>query len=101
MKKKIAGLIILFILAAAGAAYYILKPEENSNELTLYGNIEIRQVDMSFQVSGQILKMLKEEGDKVKKGDLLATLDDRDYRTNLNKASAAVEKRSGFKFPEE
>lgn len=92
MIKKIISLIILLILIAAGTAYYFLKPKENPDELTLYGNIEIRQVDMSFRVGGQILNMLKEEGDKVKKGDLLAILDDKDYRTNLNKAAATVEK---------
>lgn len=92
MKKKIILILLLLILAGSGAAYYFLKPEKNPDELTLYGNIEIRQVDMSFRVGGQIVKMYKEEGDKVKKGDLLATLDDKDYKTALNKATAAVEK---------
>lgn len=47
---------------------------------------------MSFQVGGQILKMLKEEGDSVKKGELIAVLDDKDYRSNLQKAAAEVSK---------
>jgi len=91
MKKKIIGLVILLALITAGAAYYSLRPKANPDELTLYGNVEIRQVDMSFQVAGQVKKMLKEEGDKVKKGELLAILDDRDYRANLEKAAADVD----------
>lgn len=43
---------------------------------------------MSFQVSGQIAKMLKEEGDNVKADELIATLDDRDYKSNFEKAKA-------------
>ena len=75
MKKKIALLLLILILIGL-SAYFVFRPKENTNELTLYGNIEIRQVDLSFQVSGQIEKMLKEEGDSVKKGELIAILDD-------------------------
>lgn len=89
MKKKIA--ILLLILAIIGAGvYFLTRKKPNPDELTLYGNIEIRQVDLSFQVSGQIAKMLKEEGDSVKKGELVAVLDDKDYKSNLQKASAEV-----------
>lgn len=87
MKKKIA-IILLLILIIAGIIYFLTHKKENPNELTLYGNIEIRQVDLSFQAGGQILKMLKEEGDSVKKGELVAILDDKDYRADYEKASA-------------
>ncbi len=89
MKKKLI-LLILVVLLIAGVVYYLIQRKESSNELTLYGNIEIRQVDLSFQVGGQIEKMLKEEGDTVKSGDLVALLDDRDYRSNMDKADADV-----------
>ena len=91
MKKK-SALIILLLVIIAACTYFLTRSKENPNELTLYGNIEIRQVDMSFQVGGQILKMLKEEGDSVKKGELIAVLDDKDYRSNLQKAAAEVSK---------
>ena len=81
--------MILVILVAIGI-FFILKNKKNPFELTLYGNIEIRQVDLSFQVAGQIDKMLKEEGDTVKKGELVATLDNKDYNANLTKADAEV-----------
>ena len=55
MKKKIALLLLILILIGL-SAYFVFRPKENTNELTLYGNIEIRQVDLSFQVSGQIEK---------------------------------------------
>ena len=96
MKKKIIAVILLLIIIA-GIYYFLCKRKENSNELTLYGNIEIRQADLSFQVSGQIDKMFKEEGDTVKKGELIAILDDKDYRINLEKAEADVLKTLALK----
>ena len=89
MKKIIPIILILVILVSTGI-FFILKNKKNPFELTLYGNIEIRQVDLSFQVAGQIDKMLKEEGDTVKKGELVATLDNKDYNANLTKADAEV-----------
>ena len=95
MKKKI---LILLILAICGTLVFLyLKNRKENNELTLYGNIEIRQVDLSFQVSGKIEKMFKEEGDTVKQGDLLAVLDNRDYISNLEKAEADVNKTLALK----
>ncbi len=90
MKKKIL-LIILLLIIIIGIVFTLTHKNKNIDELTLYGNIEIRQVDLSFQVSGQIEKMLKEEGDKVEKGELLATIDSKDYKANLDKAQADVE----------
>lgn len=87
MKKKIIILIILLLIIGT-VIYFITRPKQNPNELTLYGNIEIRQVDLSFQVSGLIDEMLKEEGDEVKKGELIAVLDPRDYQANLEQAEA-------------
>lgn len=91
MKKRV--IIILLLLAIIGSCFYFLtRKKENPNELTLYGNIEIRQVDLSFQVSGLISHMYKEEGDSVKKGELIAELDKKDYEANLKKSQADVER---------
>jgi HlyD family secretion protein len=79
MIKKI---IILLVVVCLGVFLY----------LTLYGNIEIRQVDVSFQVSGKIKEMLKSEGDEVKKDEPIAYLDDTDYKLNYEMATAEVER---------
>ncbi len=39
-------------------------------------------------MSGQISQMLKEEGDNVKKGELVTVLDNKDYKANSKKARA-------------
>ena len=85
MKKKIIALILILITAGLGIFFCKINKKDTSNDLTLYGNIEIRTVDLSFLAGGQVSKLLKEEGDTVKKGELIATLDSRDYEANYNK----------------
>lgn len=94
-KKVIIAIAILLILGLT--VFFLTRKTNNKDELELFGNIEIRQVDLSFQVSGQISKILKEEGDNVKKGELVAVLDDKDYKANSEKASADIEKTLALK----
>jgi len=47
-----------------------------------------QQADMGFEVPGRMDEFLVKEGQLVKKGDLLARLDDRDYQSELEKAKA-------------
>ena len=91
MKKKIA-VLVLIILIAGLYIFYKANKKDTSNELTLFGNIEIRQVDLSFQVSGLVSKLLKEEGDTVKKGELVAVMDESDYNANFTRAAAEVDR---------
>src|SRR5512135_2572246 len=76
MKRKIF-LVAVIALSGAGAAYWWSNHEHGSNaaRLVLYGNVDIRQVELAFNGSERIDHMLFHEGDKVKKGQLLATLD--------------------------
>ena len=74
MKKKILALILVFLIVGICVFLYKINKKDTSNELTLYGNIEIRQVDLSFLAGGQISKLYKEEGDTVKKVNLLQRL---------------------------
>lgn len=81
-------LLILFLLALASVFYMDFNTEET--ELTLYGNIETHTVKASFQTSGRLLKLYFEEGDPVKKGDLLAKIDDTPYQKELAIAKAEL-----------
>lgn len=47
---------------------------------TLYGNVEIRQVDLAFNSEGTVTTMPKQEGDPVHAGEVIARLDDATYR---------------------
>ncbi len=48
-------------------------------------------VNVAFRVSGTISRVVVKEGDYVKKGQLLAILDDRDYQVQLNATKAEYE----------
>lgn len=89
--KKILSAAILIL--AAGTGWFFLRQEPlPQTVLTLYGNVDIRQVDISFKVSGLLQNMYFEEGNQVKKGDLLASLDDRDYRENYQKSLSEIKR---------
>jgi HlyD family secretion protein len=92
MKKKIIALVLIILIAGLCIFFYKTNKKDTSNELTLFGNIEIRQVDLSFQVAGLVSKLLKEEGDTVKKGELIAIMDESDYDANFKRAEAEVDR---------
>ena len=47
--------------------------------------------DMTFEVSGRLVEFKLNRGDKVKKGDVLAKLDSRDYEADVARAEAGFE----------
>jgi HlyD family secretion protein len=73
-KKLIVMLGGGFILVAL-ALYVLFGRGGRDGTLELYGNIDIREVNLAFMVDGRIEKLLVEEGDKVKAGELLASLE--------------------------
>ena len=91
MKKKIIIISLIILTLAVGTIIYFLLNKKDNNIIKTYGNIEIRTVDLSFQVSGIIEKIYVEEGDYVKKGQILAKLIDKDYVANYNKAKYLAE----------
>ena len=92
MNKKIIALVLIILIAGLCIFFYKANKKDTSNELTLFGNIEIRQVDLSFQVPGLVSKLLKEEGDTVTKGELVAVMDESDYNANFKRAAAEVDR---------
>ncbi len=86
MSKSIKTLIFLLVFVCFFILIFLIFKKDSKSVIESYGNVEIRQVDLSFQVSGVIKDVFVEEGDYVKKGDLLAVLDDRDYAANYKKA---------------
>ena len=65
--------------------------KKEDNDLKFYGNVDVRTVSLAFQVPGKIKSINFEEGQKVKKGDVIATLDDSLYKEYLKQIEAQVE----------
>jgi HlyD family secretion protein len=88
--KKI--LIALVLLALTAAAVWEINRRFNSPDepLRLYGNVDIRGVDLGFRVSGRLLEVIPDEGDALQPGQLLARIDPQPYRNELAQAEAAL-----------
>jgi HlyD family secretion protein len=92
MLKKIGLVIFILLLLVAGIGLYeLLSPKQDENVLTLFGNVDVRQVDIGFRVPGRVDKIYFEEGDLVKPDDLLAELDNTPYISQLAQAKANAE----------
>lgn len=94
MSKRVRILLaVLAVLALGGGGwFYLLRDRpQGVGTLTLYGNIDIREVQPAFNSNGQITAMYVQEGAVVKKGELIATLDDTRYAAALAQAKATME----------
>lgn len=91
------GILIVIFLVAVGAAggatwfWYQNYEEPEPGHVTVYGNVEIREVELAFEVQGRIKSVNVEEGDRVDKGRGIAGLEDEQFRYELDRAKARVE----------
>jgi HlyD family secretion protein len=69
------AVVVVVVLVAGGLYWWSARHEEDAKELVLYGNVDLRQVDVAFNNSERIAAILVEEGDRVRKGQVLARLD--------------------------
>jgi HlyD family secretion protein len=91
MNKKI---LFPLLLAAAGAGYWALNAGEAlslGTDLTLYGNIDIREANLAFNASEHIREILVQEGDRVERGQILARLHTKKLEATVAAAEAALQ----------
>jgi HlyD family secretion protein len=89
MKRSfLIGGFIAVILVAAALAWRMMQNESAPTHLTLYGDVDLRQVQLSFNNSERIAAVLVQEGDRVKQGQLLARLDTGRLEPQLTQAEA-------------
>lgn len=92
MRKILIPLLILGALGYGGYRLYLhLQEPEDANELTLYGNVDLREVNLAFKDSERIDTVLVEEGDAVRTGQVLATLDRERLEENIATTRANME----------
>ena len=91
MRKRLVIILgVVAVLSVAGWFIYQQFAATPQRILTLQGNIDIRQVNVGFRVTGRVKEMKLEEGDVVHAGDLIATLDDVPYQDQVRLAEAQV-----------
>ena len=75
-KFVIVGLLIVAAVAAAFELGWLgTNSGKHGNRLVLYGNVDLRQVDLAFNDSERLAEVLVQEGAKVTRGQILARLD--------------------------
>ncbi|KFC02000.1 putative efflux pump membrane fusion/anchor protein [Trabulsiella guamensis ATCC 49490] len=90
MKKPVVIALVVAVVVAvigAGTAWYQSRQDQ---ALTLYGNVDIRTVNMSFRVGGRLQALQVDEGDAIKAGQTLGELDRAPYENALMQAKANV-----------
>jgi HlyD family secretion protein len=92
MKGKIVIPTVLLLAAAAGVGVYSsgrLHPKSD-NTLSVSGNLELTQVDISFKVPGKLVVLNVAEGDFVKKGMVIARIDRDQVERQRNRDEASL-----------
>jgi len=62
-----------------------------SSALIVYGNVDVRQIQLGFRVLGRLERVHFEEGDRVKVGMLMASLDKQPFLDLVEEAKAKYE----------
>ena len=110
MSRKRFPLIVLFLIIAAGAVFWFtsFRQRGSANGLIASGTVEATEAQLGFQTAGRIENISVREGESVRAGDVLASLDrtEMEARRQQAVAHAAVaeailqELRQGFRVEE-
>jgi membrane fusion protein YbhG len=92
--KRVIPILLLLALVGAGILIYSrwTGKHQQAKEVKLSGNIEAHESLVGFKVTGRIVELPVEEGKAVQAGQLLARLDNADYRqaVAVDQATARV-----------
>ncbi len=93
--KRPSRRVVVVALLAAGAGAVALTVwrrydrDERRTAIRGSGIIEVMQVDAAFEVPGRMIERPADEGAMLDKGEPVARLDDREYRLQVERATAA------------
>lgn len=99
-KIKDGGRLLFLYLALSGLAMVMLAilpgcseqkwGKEGAKPLTVFGNVDIREVQLAFQDGGRLLRLVVDEGDRVRQGELVAELDPTRFQLEVQRLSGEV-----------
>lgn len=90
MKKKVLVISILIVVAAV-AFWFWYDHSRDDQPLVLYGNVDIRQVNLAFQWPERIKSLKVQEGDVVTSGQVLAEQETDILKLEIRQAEASVD----------
>lgn len=74
-RKLIPIVLIIILLGVLGLLAFRWLNDDEEHTITISGNIELTEVDIAFKVSGKLVELAVDEGDRVKPGMVVARLD--------------------------
>jgi len=89
-KRYLAAGVLLLLLAVV-AVRWLGWGSGNLKTLKVSGNIELTEVDIAFKTAGRLVTLAVAEGDPVKKGALIARLDQEELLQRRESAAASLD----------
>lgn len=84
-------LAVVAVLIAAGVYRYWIGTGNNQGELVLYGNVDMREVELAFVVQERLVGLHVDEGEPVRTGQLLAEVEPRRFQHTVTQRDAELE----------
>lgn len=88
--RRTAIALAVGLVVAAALGWWITHHGRRAKEITLFGNVDLRQVELPFNGSERIETVLVTEGDRVARGQVLARLDTGRLEPEAVQAAAQV-----------
>ncbi|MFI5385165.1 MAG: efflux RND transporter periplasmic adaptor subunit [Fimbriimonadales bacterium] len=85
--------IAIAVILVAAAIYFVLRamnPAQRTDVIVASGSIEADETVISPKIAGRLATLHVDEGSDVKRGQLLASIDDTELRSQLRGAEAAL-----------
>lgn len=91
-KAKRTLVVAAIVAIASGSGFFWMqRAGTDDSQLRLYGNVDIREVQLAFRQPGRVTEMAFDEGDAIRAGERMAALDAQPYREALAAAQAQVQ----------
>jgi HlyD family secretion protein len=90
MKKAILVVVLIVSLGIVGLLSFRQFNSDSSDTLSISGNIELTEVNISFKVPGRLVELAVDEGQPVKKGMIVARLDQEQLLHQRERAQAVL-----------
>lgn len=92
MQKRIVAVIVL-VLAVIGVYFLFFREagRDSNSRIEVSGNIELTEVNIAFKTPGKLIERAVDEGDFVKKGQLIARLDSDQLQAQREREAAGLQ----------
>jgi HlyD family secretion protein len=86
LKKRLILIVFLVLLLGVGVLVYWGQHKERIGELYYSGTIDATQANLAFQVNGRVREVFFDEGQAVKKNQLIAILEQEEFKARRDQA---------------